>query len=164
MDIFLTIGKIGSLSVWIIFWLFVIIVFLFKRNEFKNFLSETKKFLSAVIELFVFFTIFNTLLWLNNLSLINYLSATLAYALIFTGYIFVLAGFLTAIKVVWAIGSQLPENATKVELFKHRRNLAYWAFLSIAVGSSLALINIASFVIVIIILIPLLLYRVKIEK
>jgi len=166
MDIFLTIGKIGSLSVWIIFWLSIIIIFLIKREEFLNFFSGIKKVLSAVIEILVFFAIFNTLLWRDNFnfSIMNYLSVKSAYVLIFIGYVFILVGFLAAMKAIWPIGSQLPENTAKIDLFKHQRNLAYRAFLFIAVGSSLALINTASFIAIIIILIPLLAYRVKVEN
>jgi len=164
MEIYLTISRIGSLFVWVVFWLAILIIFLFKKDAFFNFFNGIKKILSAVIGLSIFFIVFNFLLWSDEWATIDRLADKWAYVLIFTGYFLVLIGFISAIVVIVEISSSARTNIIDIDRFKHIRNLSYLSFFFIAIGFSLATVNVILLGMSIIVLIPLLMYRIKIEN
>jgi len=113
-----------------------------RKNEFQAVFAGVKKMFSATVEMFIFFSVLNFILWIDKLSIIKTISAQwLFFSSQLLGYTFLLSGFILAMWVAWSLQKPLLLNEPKYGLFKYLRNMMYAAVLLIAFGSSLILIN-----------------------
>lgn len=142
----------------------MIAIRLTRKNEFQMAFAGVKKMFSATVEMFIFFTVLNFILWIDRLSIIKTVSTQwLFVSSQLLGYIFLLSGFILAMRVAWSLQKPLPSAEPKYNLFKYLRNMMYAAVLLIAFGSSFICINPVALTMTIA-LIPLVLYRIKIEN
>lgn len=164
MDNLLIINRISALTVWIIFWISIIAIRFTRKNEFQTAFAGVKKMFSATVEMFIFFSVLNFILWIDKLSIIKTVSAQwLFISSQLLGYTFLLSGFVLAMWVAWSLQKPLPPSEPKYNLFKYLRNLMYAAVLLIAFGSSFICMNLVALAMAIV-LIPLIIYRIKIEN
>ncbi|MFH1393236.1 MAG: hypothetical protein ABIG73_02575 [Patescibacteria group bacterium] len=164
MDNLLLINRVSAFVVWIIFWAFMLIIRLTKKNEFRAAFAGVKKMFSATVEMFIFFTVLNFVFWIDRAPIIKTVSIQwLFISSQLLGYILLLFGFVLAIWVAWSLQKPLLPAEPKYKLFKYLRNMMYAAVLLMAFGSSIICLNPVALGMSIA-LIPLILWRIKIEN
>lgn len=160
MDNLLVINKVISIAVWVIFWATMYTVRIIRKNEFQAAFVGVKKMLSATVEMFGFFAVLHITLWQNNLSMLNSVTAGWLFAWQLLGYALLLSGFVLTMWVAWSLQNSFI--SPKFSAFRYLRNMMYAGVLLIAFGSSVIFLNLVSLTMAIV-LIPLIMYRIKIE-
>lgn len=157
----LIMGRISVVAVWVIFWMFMAAINMTRKNEVRAAFSGVKKMLSATVGMFLFFTTLIFVLYQDGFTMLNTVTPGWQFTWQLLGYAMLLSGFILAMWVAWSL--QKPVASPKFIVFQYLRNMMYGSVLLIAFGSSVIFLNPIALTMAIL-LIPLILYRVKIEN